>query len=337
MNELTARTDRSLIRAAGGSVRHVAVTLVAPVSDRDKKRPPVDVAFVLDRSGSMAGEKIELARDAILQGIAMLQPADRFAVVAYDNSIDVVMPLTPAHREARENAEAQLRLDRLARQHEPLGRLAGRLPAAGRGPEPGAGRPLPADVRRTGQRRHHRPAGAGTARPRTAAARRGDVHVRRGRGLRRAADERHGARRRRPRLLHPGRPPDRRPADERAGRVAGGRRARGVAVDPRAKGREGGAAERLRCTAGERDDDGPPGQPGVGPVDDDRPQGHAARGRRGRGGRAHDSSRRRRGRARCASGGSALDVGLARAQRRTAERHGGRPEGREPVCGPDAA
>ena len=85
MNELTARTDRSLIRAAGGSIRHVAVTLVAPVSDRDKKRPPVDVAFVLDRSGSMAGEKIELARDAILQGIAMLQPADRFAVVVYDN------------------------------------------------------------------------------------------------------------------------------------------------------------------------------------------------------------------------------------------------------------
>ena len=109
MNELTARTDRSLIRAAGRSVRHVAVTLVAPVSDRDKKRPPVDVAFVLDRSGSMAGEKIELARDAILQGIAMLQPADRFAVIAYDTVIDVVMPLTPAHREARENAERQLR------------------------------------------------------------------------------------------------------------------------------------------------------------------------------------------------------------------------------------
>ena len=109
MNELTARTDRSLIRAGGGSVRHVAVTLVAPVSDRDKKRPPLDVAFVLDRSGSMGDGKIELARDAILQGIAMLQPADRFAVVAYDNAIDVVTPLTPADREARENAEVALR------------------------------------------------------------------------------------------------------------------------------------------------------------------------------------------------------------------------------------
>ena len=114
--------------------------------------------------------------------------------------------------------------------------------------------------------------------------------------------------------------------------------ARGASLsDPRAQGREGGAAERLRCTAGERDDDRPPGQPGVGPVDDDRPQGDAARRRRGRGRRPHDSSRRRRGRARCASGGSALDVGLERAQRRAAERHGSRPEGREPVRGADAA
>ena len=109
MNELTACTDRSLIRASGRSVRHVAVTLVAPVSDRDKERPPVDVAFVLDRSGSMAGEKIELARDATLQGIAMLRPTDRFAVVAYDNQIDVVVPLMPAHPEARAAAEPLLR------------------------------------------------------------------------------------------------------------------------------------------------------------------------------------------------------------------------------------
>jgi Ca-activated chloride channel family protein len=109
MTELTARTDRSLIRTAGRSVRHVAVTLVAPVSDRAKERPPVDVAFVLDRSGSMAGEKIELARDAILQGIAMLKPADRFAVIAYDTIVDVVMPLSPAHPAARGHAEAQLR------------------------------------------------------------------------------------------------------------------------------------------------------------------------------------------------------------------------------------
>ena len=109
MSDLIARTDRSLVRAGARSVRHVVVTVVAPVADRSAERPPADVAFVLDRSGSMGGEKIVLARDAILQGIAMLKPTDRFAVVAYDDHIDVVTPLTTAHREARDAAERQLR------------------------------------------------------------------------------------------------------------------------------------------------------------------------------------------------------------------------------------
>lgn len=110
MTELTVRTDRSLIRAAARSVRYAVVTVVAPVAQKAAERQPIDVAFVLDRSGSMSGEKIELARDAILQGLGMLQPRDRFAVVAYDDHIDVVMPLTSASREAREHAEHRLRV-----------------------------------------------------------------------------------------------------------------------------------------------------------------------------------------------------------------------------------
>jgi Ca-activated chloride channel family protein len=109
MADLIARTDRSLIRAAARSVRHVVVTVVAPVADRTAVRPPLDVAFVLDRSGSMHGEKIVLARDAILQGIAMLSPTDRFAVVAYDDEVDLVMEMSPAGPEARELAEARVR------------------------------------------------------------------------------------------------------------------------------------------------------------------------------------------------------------------------------------
>ena len=109
MTELTARTDRSLIRAAARSVRYVVATVVAPLASRTGERPPLDVAFVLDRSGSMGGEKIDLARDAILQGIAMLKPADRFAVVAYDDRIEDVVWLTQAGAESRAMAEHRLR------------------------------------------------------------------------------------------------------------------------------------------------------------------------------------------------------------------------------------
>jgi Ca-activated chloride channel family protein len=70
----------------------------------------VNLAFVLDRSGSMEEEgKIERARRAVLQGIRSLSGRDRFSVVAYDDRIDVVVPSTAATREARRAAADAVR------------------------------------------------------------------------------------------------------------------------------------------------------------------------------------------------------------------------------------
>jgi Ca-activated chloride channel family protein len=58
---------------------------------------PVNVAFVLDRSGSMAGEnKFNLAYDAVTQSLRMLRPEDRFSLVVYDTEIDVLARSSPA-------------------------------------------------------------------------------------------------------------------------------------------------------------------------------------------------------------------------------------------------
>jgi Ca-activated chloride channel family protein len=52
---------------------------------------PVNVAFVLDRSGSMAAEnKFDLARQAVEQSLRMLRPEDRFSLVVYDAEVDVI-------------------------------------------------------------------------------------------------------------------------------------------------------------------------------------------------------------------------------------------------------
>ena len=79
------RIDRALIGAAGGSRRHLLVDVTAPESPAREGRGPVNVALVLDRSGSMAGAKLRLARAAALQAIQMLRPEDRFSVVVYDD------------------------------------------------------------------------------------------------------------------------------------------------------------------------------------------------------------------------------------------------------------
>src|SRR5512139_2810158 len=87
----TVRADRQLIRAGARSRRFLLAEIQAPEAPNRPGRLPVNLAFVLDRSGSMGGEKIAHAREAVLQGIGLLRDEDRFAVVAYDDRSQVVV------------------------------------------------------------------------------------------------------------------------------------------------------------------------------------------------------------------------------------------------------
>jgi secreted protein with Ig-like and vWFA domain len=100
--------DRALIRAAGGSRRFLCAEIQAPETPARPGRLPVNLVFVLDRSGSMTGAKIASAREAVLHGLRSLRPEDRFAVVAYDEHVDVVVPTTPATPQAREAAATRV-------------------------------------------------------------------------------------------------------------------------------------------------------------------------------------------------------------------------------------
>src|SRR6185369_4410647 len=106
---LSARTDRRFIRSAHRSERFVLVELEAPPAEAKPTRDPVNLAIVLDRSGSMSGEKLELAKRAVETAVDRLLPTDRFAIVCYDDRIDVVVEATAASREAKTNAIERLR------------------------------------------------------------------------------------------------------------------------------------------------------------------------------------------------------------------------------------
>ena len=106
---MSLRTDRHLIRAHARSERHLLAHIVAPTAEPRAGRQPVSVALVLDRSGSMDGErKFDLARDAVEQALRMLRPEDRFTLVVYDEEVDVLVPLAAATAEARSLARARL-------------------------------------------------------------------------------------------------------------------------------------------------------------------------------------------------------------------------------------
>lgn len=102
---LSIRTDRQLIRAEARSNRYLLVSFTAPQAPRREERRPVNVAFVLDRSGSMSGEsKFFLARQAVEQSLRMLRPADRFSLVVYDERVDVLTASSHATAGAIRNA-----------------------------------------------------------------------------------------------------------------------------------------------------------------------------------------------------------------------------------------
>ena len=102
------RIDRHLIRPTGASVRYALVSITAPEAPPKKGREPLHLAFVLDRSGSMGGPKIVLAREAVRLALQALHPADRFSLVAYDDQVEVVVESVQATAEARRNALAKL-------------------------------------------------------------------------------------------------------------------------------------------------------------------------------------------------------------------------------------
>jgi Ca-activated chloride channel family protein len=92
----------------GTTETHMAVTVRAPEGSGAKERPPVNIAVVIDRSGSMAGEKLAQAKLAARQLVTQLLPSDRFAIVSYGTDVTVVFRSTLADPGAKEAALAAI-------------------------------------------------------------------------------------------------------------------------------------------------------------------------------------------------------------------------------------
>jgi len=83
--------DRAVLPAGGAQRAVVKITLDAPPPPEKSMRPAVNLAIVLDRSGSMAGQKLERAKDAAIEALRHLGPVDMFSVVVYDHNVSTVV------------------------------------------------------------------------------------------------------------------------------------------------------------------------------------------------------------------------------------------------------
>ncbi len=81
-----------------GGYAHTPLEDILPVeTSRDKLNLlSLSMVVVIDRSGSMAGEKIAMARKAAIGAVKLLSRLDRIGVVAFDSTTEWVVPLQPA-------------------------------------------------------------------------------------------------------------------------------------------------------------------------------------------------------------------------------------------------
>ena len=94
--------DRRAVRVGqDGTVRMELVMAAAPGMTERSVRRATDLVIVFDRSGSMAGDKMEHARAAVRELLAQLRPEDRFALVTYADDAAIPIPLTPVAESAR--------------------------------------------------------------------------------------------------------------------------------------------------------------------------------------------------------------------------------------------
>ncbi|MBA2469037.1 MAG: VWA domain-containing protein [Chloroflexia bacterium] len=101
--DIQAAWERSILAASrDDTALMLTVTARRPARTQTRDRAPIDLAFVLDRSGSMDGDKLDLVKRAVIEALAYLNPDDRVALVVFDNEIDVLQRFAPASGEVRD-------------------------------------------------------------------------------------------------------------------------------------------------------------------------------------------------------------------------------------------
>ena len=120
MSASQMRVLESYVRSGGGLIftggenalgpggyggTHLERTVLPVTLDVDKEDeiPSLAMVLVLDRSGSMSGEKLSLAKEAARVTLDVLQPSDKLGIVAFDSAPRVLAALQRASNRMRIN------------------------------------------------------------------------------------------------------------------------------------------------------------------------------------------------------------------------------------------
>ena len=96
-------TQSQLVQGHPG---HVSLVVGIDALELQGPRPPINAAIVLDRSGSMSGDKIRHAKEAAKAFVRGMRDGDRVALVTYSSNVEVLLPSAPIQEESQMRALA---------------------------------------------------------------------------------------------------------------------------------------------------------------------------------------------------------------------------------------
>lgn len=100
-------------RGRGGTGETYLFASVAGTEGRDLAAPPLNLALVVDRSGSMKGERIKNAIAAAAGTVDRMRDGDTVTVVTFDTEAQVIVPPTEVTVASRGHIQASIRAIRL--------------------------------------------------------------------------------------------------------------------------------------------------------------------------------------------------------------------------------
>jgi len=109
--KLQAELGHSVLSTRKSDKTYLRLSLKTLAGMRADKRSPINVALVIDRSGSMSGDRIAAAKEAAHVALDRLSSDDIVSLVSYNHKVDV---LAPAARLGSSRQEIERAIDKLA-------------------------------------------------------------------------------------------------------------------------------------------------------------------------------------------------------------------------------
>lgn len=93
--KLDAELGHSVLSTSKPGTVYLRLSLKSLAARKRDKRTSINAALVIDRSGSMGGDRISAAKEGARVALERLSSDDTIAIVAYNHEVDVLSPAAP--------------------------------------------------------------------------------------------------------------------------------------------------------------------------------------------------------------------------------------------------